>query len=63
MFRHLQQSLLPPSPEAFLSLVCSLKFKDDDVRKQRVKMEAQIKRQTQAPRAVPIAGGISLPRT
>ena len=63
IFRHPPQSLLPPSPDAFLSLVCSVKLKDDDVRKQRIKMEAQVKRQTQVPRTVSTAGGISLPRT
>ncbi|KAF5361144.1 hypothetical protein D9758_009039 [Tetrapyrgos nigripes] len=52
---------LPPSPEAFVTLALSFKVKDDDVRKQRVKMEAQVKRQTQAP---PRTSGnaISLPR-
>ena len=63
IFHRPPQSLLPPSPEAFLSLACSVKLKDDDVRKQRIKMEAQVKRQTQVPRALPTAGGISLPRT
>ena len=63
MFHHPQPSLLPPSPDAFLSFVTSVKLKDDDVRKQRIKMEAQVKGQTQAPRAISTAGGISLPRT
>ena len=63
LFRHPPQSLIPPSPEAFLSLVCSVKLNDDDVRKQRIKMEAQVKRQTQVPRTVSTTGGISLPRT
>lgn len=45
--RHPPPSCLPPDPEAFLSLVFSVKVKDEDVRKQRVKMEAHLKRQTQ----------------
>jgi len=63
IFHHPPQSLLPPSPDAFLSLVYSVKLKDDDVRKQRIKMEAQVKRQTKVPRMVSAAGAISLPRT
>jgi hypothetical protein len=50
LLRHLRYpppSCLPPDPEAFLSLVFSVKVKDEDVRKQRVKMEAHLKRQTQ----------------
>ncbi|KAJ3507830.1 hypothetical protein NLJ89_g6085 [Agrocybe chaxingu] len=55
---------LPAAPDAFLSLAFSVKLKDDDIRKQRVKMEAQVKRQTQAPRPSNVGGaGISLPRT
>lgn len=38
---------LPSSPEAFIGIALSFKVKDDDVRKQRIKMEAQVKRQTQ----------------
>jgi hypothetical protein len=53
---------LPPSPDAFISLAFTMKLKDEDVRKQRVKMEAQIKRQTQLPRTSN-AGAISLPRS
>ncbi|KAJ7184312.1 RabGAP/TBC [Mycena filopes] len=44
---------LPPSPDAFIALAYSFKVKDDDVRKQRIKMEAQVKRQTQVPRTNP----------
>ena len=52
---------LPPSPDAFISLTQSLKLKDDDIRKQRIKMEAQVKRQTQqVPRMA--SNSISLPR-
>ncbi|KAG6856602.1 hypothetical protein H0H87_002694 [Tephrocybe sp. NHM501043] len=55
--------LLPTSPEALITLALSVKLKDDDLRKQRVKLEAQIKRQTQLPRpAVSTPGSISLPR-
>lgn len=51
----------PPTVEAFITVVTSTKLKDDDVRKQRVKMEAQIKRQTQpAPRLQ--TNFISLPK-
>ncbi|KDR79719.1 hypothetical protein GALMADRAFT_93552 [Galerina marginata CBS 339.88] len=60
---HPPQAWLPSTPDAFLSLVFSVKLKDDDVRKQRVKMEAQVKRQTQVPRAASTSGMISLPRT
>ena len=63
IFRQPRQSLLPPTPDGFLSLVCSVKLKDDDVRKQRIKMEAQVKRQTKVPRTVSVTGAISLPRT
>ncbi|KAF8889170.1 hypothetical protein CPB84DRAFT_1816476 [Gymnopilus junonius] len=45
-----QKRLLAPShPDAFLSLTFSVKLKDDDVKKQHVKMEAQVKRQIQVP--------------
>jgi TBC1 domain family member 10 len=36
-----------PSTDAFISVVQSIKLKEDDIRKQRTKMEAQLKRQTQ----------------
>ncbi|CAK5279349.1 unnamed protein product [Mycena citricolor] len=43
---------LPANPDAFISLTLSVKLKDDDIRKQRVKLEALVKRQTQqAPRS------------
>jgi TBC1 domain family member 10 len=44
---HPPASCLPITPEAFIALAYSFKLKDDDVRKQRIKMEAQVKRQTQ----------------
>ncbi|KAJ7043121.1 rab-GTPase-TBC domain-containing protein [Mycena alexandri] len=42
---HPSSNWLPPSPDAFIALAYSVKVKDDDVRKQRVKAQAQ--RQTQ----------------
>ncbi|KAI0654293.1 RabGAP/TBC [Cubamyces menziesii] len=55
---------LPASPDAFIELAFSVKFKDDDVRKQRNKLEAQVKRRTQ-PRASPLTTTptISLPKS
>ena len=56
---------LPPTTENFLSFVHTIKLKDDDVRKQRIKMEAQVKRQTQQQqqlRPTNPGGSISLPR-
>ncbi|CDO78290.1 hypothetical protein BN946_scf184674.g12 [Trametes cinnabarina] len=55
---------LPPTPEAFIDLAFTVKLKDDDVRKQRNKLEAQVKRRTQ-PRASPLATTptISLPKS
>ncbi|KII83924.1 hypothetical protein PLICRDRAFT_118717 [Plicaturopsis crispa FD-325 SS-3] len=57
---HPQPNSLPPTAEAFVTLAHSMKLKDDDLRKQRVKMEAQVKRQAQS--RVP-GGSISLPRS
>lgn len=64
LLNHPPSPLLPPSADAFLTLVFGVKLKDDDMRKQRVKMEAQVKRQTQVPRAASTSGMgmISLPR-
>ena len=55
---------LPPSPDAFIMLAFSFKVKDDDVRKQRVKMEKQVKKQAQGQgtRFIANSSGISLPR-
>ncbi|KAH9016419.1 TBC-domain-containing protein [Lactarius deliciosus] len=39
--------LLSSSPSALIELSSSFRIKDDDIRKQRVKLEAQVKRQTQ----------------
>ncbi|KAF5309492.1 hypothetical protein D9619_012495 [Psilocybe cf. subviscida] len=33
---------LPPSPDAFITIALAVKLKDDEVRKQRVKMEQQV---------------------
>ncbi|KAH8111169.1 RabGAP/TBC [Phellopilus nigrolimitatus] len=58
-------SLLPSDPEDLISLALAVKLKDDDVKKQRVKVEAQLKLQTQLPqRGAPrLVSSISLPRT
>jgi len=66
MLRRPNPNWLPPSADAFIVLLNTVKLKDDDVRKQRVKMEqALTKRQAQqqqtvAPRS---AASISLPRS
>ncbi|EIW51902.1 RabGAP/TBC [Trametes versicolor FP-101664 SS1] len=59
---HPPPTALPLNPEAFIELALSVKLKDDDVRKQRNKLEAQVKRRTQ-PRASPLTSTptISLP--
>ncbi|KAF6745151.1 RabGAP TBC [Ephemerocybe angulata] len=65
ILHHPPASNLPPTPENYLSFVQSIKLKDDDVRKQRIKMEAQVKRQTQqgmARMGAGTTGSISLPR-
>lgn len=58
-------SRLPRSPDAFISLVYSVKLKADEIHKQRVKMEAQVKRQGQTRTTVstPVPGSIPLPQT
>ncbi|KAF9446705.1 RabGAP/TBC [Macrolepiota fuliginosa MF-IS2] len=63
--QHPSPGWLPSTPEGFLSLAHSVKMKDDDMRKTRLKMEAQVKRQAQAqtPRHLPITTSISLPRS
>ena len=54
----------PPSPEAFLATAMNVKLKDDDIRKQRLKMGEIVKRQTQVQQGPSTvnANGISLPR-
>ena len=52
-------TVLPPSPDAFIELAFSVKLKDDDVRKQRGKLEAQVKRRTAQARASPISPAIT----
>ncbi|KAG6888452.1 hypothetical protein C0995_008127 [Termitomyces sp. Mi166 len=59
---HPSPMLFPTSPEALITLALAVKIKDDDLRKQRVKLEAQAKRQTLAPRTVSTPGSISFPR-
>ncbi|TFK66952.1 hypothetical protein BDN72DRAFT_799449 [Pluteus cervinus] len=55
---------LPSTTEGFITLALSFKVKDDDIRKQRIKMEAQVKRQTQQQQKPAPSGtsSISLPR-
>lgn len=60
--------LLSSSPDTLVELAGSVKLKDDDVRKQRTKMEAVSKRQTQAQAQARVlaqgqAQAISLPRS
>lgn len=40
-----QPNWLPPSTEGFATMAASFKLKDEDVAKQRVKMEQQVKKQ------------------
>ena len=54
---------LPASPDALIELAFTMKLKDDDIRKQRIKMEAQVKRQTQIRPPTATTGKISLPRS
>lgn len=56
-------SLLPTQADAFIDIVFSVKMKDDDIRKQRNKLEAQVKRQTQSRGLDAARPSISLPRT
>ncbi|KAI0757841.1 RabGAP/TBC [Daedaleopsis nitida] len=57
---------LPASPDGFVELAFTVKLKDDDVRKQRSKLEAQVKRRTAHARPSPISPAtpatISLPK-
>ncbi|KAI0056890.1 hypothetical protein BV25DRAFT_1533903 [Artomyces pyxidatus] len=55
--------LLSSTPDTLVELANSMKLKDDDIRKQRVKMEAQLKRQTQSRIPPAQAPSISLPRS
>ena len=58
-------SLLPEDPEEFINLAMAIKIKDDEIKKQRVKVETDLRKRTQsahrssAPRLV---SSISLPR-
>jgi len=65
---HPPPACLPSMADAFLNQALSMKLKDDDVRKQRIKMESRLKRQTQSrtlstngPSGMQIAS-ISLPK-
>ncbi|KAI0246565.1 rab-GTPase-TBC domain-containing protein [Lactifluus subvellereus] len=42
------QFLISSSPDSLIELAYSFRLKDDDIRKQRIKLEAQVKRQTQS---------------
>jgi hypothetical protein len=59
-------SLLPPDPDGFVTMCLSLKLKDDDIQKQRKKLEAQMKKDNQAAQSLNPRNGpapvISLPR-
>ncbi|KAI0736093.1 RabGAP/TBC [Earliella scabrosa] len=63
---HPPPSTLPATPDAFIDLAFSMKLKDDDLRKQRNKLEAQVKRRTAHSRPSPISPAtpqtISLPK-
>ncbi|KAL6305747.1 RabGAP/TBC [Sparassis latifolia] len=59
---HPPANYLPRTPDALIDLALSVKLKDEDIRKQRSKLEAQVKRQTQSrvlSSALP--AGISVP--
>ena len=63
---HPPPNILPATPDAFIDLAFSMKLKDDDLRKQRSKLEAQVKRRTAQSRPSPISPAttqtISLPK-
>jgi TBC1 domain family member 10 len=48
---------LPDNVEAFVTLAYSMKLKDDDIQKQRLKMEAQLRKQNQQSRPARTPGG------
>jgi TBC1 domain family member 10 len=56
----LKRPTLPSSADALVAAAVNLKLKDDDIRKQRVKMEQQVKKQQS--QQVQSRGTISLPR-
>lgn len=45
---HIPLPYLPPTPDALVELAMSMKLKDDDVRKHRSKLEAQLKKTSQS---------------
>ncbi|OAX37425.1 RabGAP TBC [Rhizopogon vinicolor AM-OR11-026] len=64
---HPPLACLPSTADTFLNQALSMKLKDDDVRKQRIKMESRLKRQTQSRSLSTNASGmqtasISLPK-
>ena len=74
MLLHPPPTCIPSNPEAFLEVASGVRLKEDDLRKQRAKLEAQAKKQAQArahtaqasARQVAASGGppsISLPRS
>lgn len=50
LLSELPSECLPESADAFISLAFSMKVKEDDIVKQRGKMETQLKKQTQQAR-------------
>ncbi|TFK48093.1 hypothetical protein OE88DRAFT_1665186 [Heliocybe sulcata] len=65
ILRNPPPNCLPANPEAFIAMALGMKLKDDDIRKQRNKMEAQVKKQAQRSASTPgtpQTSAISLPR-
>ncbi|KAL4244189.1 hypothetical protein ABKN59_010756 [Abortiporus biennis] len=66
---HPPSNVLPSTPDALVDLALGVKLKDEDLKKQRNKMEAQVKRQTQSVTRVGSGAGgvkgpsISLPKS
>ena len=54
-------SLLPPDPQDLINMAFAVKIRDEEVKKQREKVEAQLKRQTQT-RTPALASSILLVR-
>ncbi|KAF8637265.1 hypothetical protein AX17_002945 [Amanita inopinata Kibby_2008] len=65
LLHHPPVMLLPAHPDGLVTSALNQKLKDDDVRKQRIKMETQVKLQAQAQmiRKTAASSSISLPRT
>ena len=62
---HPPPGALPSTSDAFIEAVFGIKLKDDDIRKQRTKLEQQVKRRTQGrtPLSTPGQTTISLPKS